>query len=109
MISIAAATCAPGVKRLPGLASLSPPQKPGPSARPWLEQGGHRSGFAALGSRLRGNDERYVSTVLRVIRGLAGHRDVVDMALAQPCAGDPHKGAILLHLADRAVPGIAHR
>src|SRR5207302_3127780 len=40
---------------------------------------------------------------------LAGDRDVVDMALAQPGIGDPDKAAVALHLGDRAVAGVAHR
>src|SRR5690349_10753533 len=48
------------------------------------------------------------STVLRVNGGIAGDGDVVHMALAQPGAGDTYKGAVLLHVADRAVAGVAH-
>src|SRR5689334_15012687 len=95
-MSIAAATCAPGVTPFP-----SPPRKRGPRS--------DRSSLVAPGSRFRGNDERCGSTVLRVVGGFAGDGDVVDMALAQPGAGDPDKARILLHLADRPVSGIAHR
>src|SRR5947209_4906165 len=48
------------------------------------------------------------STVLRVIGSFAGDGDVVDVALAQPGPGDPHEGAVLLHLPDCPGPGIAH-
>src|SRR6185437_12931919 len=46
---------------------------------------------------------------LRIVRRLAGHRDVVDMALAQTRRGDLHETAILLHVGDSLVAGVAHR
>src|SRR3954470_23497524 len=49
------------------------------------------------------------SHLLPVVRRLAQDRDVVDVALAQPGAGDADKGAVALHLGDRAVAGVAHR
>src|SRR5438105_15724838 len=98
-ISIAAATCAPGVIWLPDFVP-SPPRRRGSRAA----AGDCPPGFPL--SRERQNES---STVLRVIGGFAGDRDVVDVALAQPGPGDPHEGAVLLHFADRAVAGVAHR
>src|SRR5438270_3761260 len=98
-ISIAAATCAPGVIWLPDFVP-SPPRRRGSRAA----AGDCPPGFPL--SRERQNES---STILRVIGGFAGDRDVVDVALAQPGPGDPHEGAVLLHFADRAVAGVAHR
>src|SRR5580693_7886202 len=50
-----------------------------------------------------------MSHILPVVRRFAGDRDVVDVALAQPRAGDPHELAVLLHLGDGLVAGVAHR
>src|ERR1700736_5067895 len=119
-MSIAAATCAPGVNLLPlsrpaggggegeggegpggGRGGGAPPP-PSPSARAPPSPAVRERGSLAAGREI-------YSTVLRVIGGFAGDRDVVDVALAQPSRGDPHEGAVLLHLADRAVAGIAHR
>src|SRR5207244_12240844 len=58
------------------------------------------------GSLAAGRD--IYSTVLRVVRGFVGYRDVVDMAFAQPGRSDPNESAVLLHLADRTVAGVAH-
>src|SRR5580693_1605920 len=111
-MSIAAATCAPGVNLLPlsrtagegaerGEAGEGP-HPPSPSGRAPPSPAVREGGSLAAGREI-------YSTVLRVIGGFAGDRDVVDVALAQPSPGDPHEGAVLLHLADRAVAGIAHR
>src|SRR6516164_4333834 len=104
-MSIAAATCAPGVKSLPNVwperLYSSPPRKRGSRAM--------RKALAFLDSRFRRNDGLSRSTVSRVVRRLAGHCDVVDVALAQSGGSDPHQGAVLLHLVYRAVAGIAHR
>src|SRR5882724_12062203 len=48
------------------------------------------------------------SAVLWVVGRFAGDRDVVDVALAKPPPGNPKKGAVLLHLTDRAIAVIAH-
>src|SRR5215471_14998028 len=98
-MSIAAAICAPGVTWLPDF-SPTRPRKRGPRRA----AGDCRPGFPL--SRERRKEE---STVLRVVGGFAGDGDVVDVALAQTGPGDPHKGAVLLHFADRAVAGVAHR
>src|SRR5437660_7362596 len=52
---------------------------------------------------------RTASHILPVVRRLAGDRDVVDVAFAEAGAGDADEGAVFLHLADRAVAGVAHR
>src|SRR5713226_1534897 len=88
-MSIAPATCAPGVN---GLLNTRVPLTLPPCGSLPLPRGSPP-----------------VSTVLRIVRRLAGHRDVVDVAFTQSGSGDPHKGTVLLHLADRAVAGIAHR
>src|SRR5229473_4791559 len=65
--------------------------------------------FAGMTWKEKATSADLLSHVLPVIRRLAGDRDVVHMALAQPGIGDPHKGAVLLHLGARAVAGVAHR
>src|ERR1700733_11748761 len=49
------------------------------------------------------------SHILPVVRRLAGDRDVVDVAFAEAGAGDADELAVLLHLGDGAVAGVAHR
>ena len=102
-----------GGQRLAGRPSLVAPAKAGPPCS-LLPVSRAITAFAGCGSgpRFRGRGRARAYRVTRscaVVRRLAGDRDVVDVALAQAGAGDAHEGAVLLHLGDRAVAGVAHR